>query len=255
MHAEIVRLLKQLGEASRHPLFITLVGFILTGIIGAAFTWYLNSYSTAREADRAERARTAEFEATRRTREVDAVRELIELINERRTRAMLVASAIHRQSTEAEVEDRKRAYDDVYVRWNTKIQSLTLRIREIFKAAHSEFEDYINDLNYEMTLGVRGRQRPQEEHREALLTKMDACITKAFDTYRRDKFEDKGNAVTVLNECNLDTTDQTLIDCSKTIADSLFAIVNALDPTREKIQEVIGKYEIKNVCNIPLRGS
>ena len=236
----------RLGEACRHPLVITIVGFILTGVIGAGFTWKLNSLSTA-----------SEIEAARRARAVEAVREVTDLINERRTRAMLVAFAIHRQSPGTEVEARKSAYDDVYVRWNTKAQSISLRIREIFQVlAPSDYEGYINALTNEVALGHRTptSRQAEPEHR-GLLTLMDTCITNAFDAYRRDRFEDNTAGEKVLSDCGIDEIDLSLIDCSRIIADSLFVIVNTRDPkfAEEKIRTDAA--DIKRACDSPAQSS
>ena len=97
---------ERLAEASRHPLVLTLVGFILTGILGAGLTWRLNDISRERDEER-----------TTQEHAIAAVQEIVDLINERRTRAIVLAYAI-RRSSEEETKARKAAYDDVYVRWN-----------------------------------------------------------------------------------------------------------------------------------------
>jgi hypothetical protein len=252
-----VRSLKELAEASRHPLVITIIGFILTGIGGAGFTWWLNSLSNARDVQRVAEVRRAEFEAAGRARDVEAVREVTDLINERRTRAMLVASAIHRRSSGAEIESRKAAYDDVYVRWNTKAQSISLRIREIFKAlAPSAYEGYINALTNEIALGHRtAASRQTEPQHQGLLTLMDTCITNAFDAYRRDRFEDTTDAVKVLSDCDIDEIDFRLIDCSRIIADSLFVIVNTLDQKFGEKKIRTDAADIKGACSPPSHSS
>ena len=248
-----MRLMKQLSEASRHPLAITVVGFMLTGICGAGFTWWLSSLSNTREVERAERVRRADFEAAGRARAIEAVQEVTDLINERRTRAVLVAWAIHRQSSQTEVEARKWAYDDVYVRWNTKAQSISLRIRGIFKQlAPSDYERYINALTHEVALG-HSEGRPNHE---GLLTLMDTCVTKAFDSYRQERYENKLAAEKALDECNFDAMDIKLIDCTRIIADSLYVIVNTLDDPKlveEKIRT--DSADIKGACNLPSPGS
>jgi hypothetical protein len=244
--------LKQLAELSRHPLVITIVGFMLTGVVGAGFTWWLNSLSATREAEHAERARRGELEAAERARAVEAVREVTDLINERRTRAVLVAYAIHRHSPEAEVEARKSAYDDVYVRWNTKSQSISLRIREIFKQlAPSGYEGYISALTHEVALGHQtGVNLSSKPTRQGLLTQMDTCVTGAFDAYRLDKFENTTTAEQILTDCDFDGIDLQLIECSTILADSLYVIVNTMDNPKyveEKIRT--DAKEINLACN------
>jgi hypothetical protein len=245
-----VKSLNQLAEVARHPLVITIVGFMLTGIVGAGFSWWLNSLATARETERVERARTAEFDAAGRVRAIDAVREITDLINERRTRAILVASAIYRRSSAAETEARKWAYDDVYVRWNTKSQSISLRIREIFKKlAPTEYEGYLHALTHQVALGrpLSDENRPQ---REGLLTLIDACITEGFDAYRRDKFENAASAENILNSCDVNTLNLKLIGCAYTMADSLYVIVNTLNSESTFVEEKIrtDSENIKRAC-------
>jgi hypothetical protein len=231
---------------------------MLTGIGGAGFTWWLNSLSNMREAERAERAKTAEYEAAGRSRAVEAVREITDLINERRTRAVLIAYAVHRQSSQAEIEARKLAYDDVYVRWNTKSQSISLRIREIFKQlAPSDYEGYIDALTNEVALGHRtGATLSGVSKHQGLLTLMDTCVTKAFDAYRMEKFENVTSAEEVLAECDFDAMDLQLLECTRIIADSLYVIVNTLNNSQyveEKIRT--DATAIKGACYPRTSGS
>src|ERR1051325_6027027 len=91
-----------------HPLTLTFIGFLLTGVLGTLLVKFFDNLSKERE-----------IEQTRHTRAVDAVIELSTLINDRRTRAVLVASAIVRRASSKEIEARKLAYDEAYVRWNS----------------------------------------------------------------------------------------------------------------------------------------
>jgi hypothetical protein len=246
--------LNQLSEVTRHPLVITIVGFMLTGIVGAGFTWWLHSLSSEREIERTQRERRVDFEAASRARAIEAVREVTDLINERRTRAILVASAIYRQSSQAETETRKWSYDDVYVRWNTKAQSISLRIREIFKKlAPTDYEGYLNALHHQMALGDPTPPMSDENNsrHEGLLTLIDACITDAFDAYRRDKFENATSALKILNSCNINTLNLKLIGCSNVMADSLYVIVNTLDSEPTSVDNKIrtDSVNIKAACN------
>jgi hypothetical protein len=228
------------AEASRHPLVLTLVGFILTGILGAGLTWKLNSIANGREAERAAQARAAE-----------AVREITDLINERRTRAILVAYAISRSSG-AEVQARKASYDDVYVRWNTKTQSIALRIREMLRrSSPAEYENYFNSLTVKLSLAfdTRGVSEQARPGSVALLSKLDDCITKAFDVFRKSNFENSSPAIDVLKACRVDEIDDHIINCSSIMGDSLYALVNDLHDNEQigkRIQKD-GKL-IKDAC-------
>jgi Na+/glutamate symporter len=71
---------------TRHPLTVAVVGFVLTGIIGAGFTWWLESASKAREGEREQRQKALELEAASRARAIEAVREVTDLVHERTPR-------------------------------------------------------------------------------------------------------------------------------------------------------------------------
>jgi hypothetical protein len=185
---------------------------------------------------------------------VEAVREITDLINERRTRAMLVASSIYRHAEESEIEQRKTAYDEVFVRWNSKAQSVALRIREMFKqtAPEIDYESYFNALTHETLLGSRSKS---STGKVGLLTIMDQCITDAFDRYRQDGFLDSSNAKVILSQCetgtyrlDIDALNFELIHCTIVLGDSLFFVVNTSDLPNfeEKIHE--DSKSIKDAC-------
>jgi hypothetical protein len=75
-----------------------------------------------------------EFEQLVDERGVVAIHEIADLINERRTRAVMVSSATKRHFP-AEAEARKAAYDEGYVRWNTKEDSILNEIQEFLAVA------------------------------------------------------------------------------------------------------------------------
>jgi hypothetical protein len=249
-----MKLPDSIKETLRHPLLLTIVGFLLTGIIGAGFTWWLNSLSSARDTERLRRERVATSEEATREHAVEAVREITDLINERRTRAMLVASAIYRQAEKSEVEQRKMAYDEVYVRWNTKAQSVALRIREIFKQAAPEYESYFDALTHNTLLGSRSEPLKSSDEKEGLLTIIDQCITGAFDAYRLDTFSDASSAKAILERCppkhqlSVDELNFQLINCSNVLGDSLFFVVNTLDLSNSKERIHEDSERIKAAC-------
>src|SRR4051794_22920165 len=123
----------RLAEASRHPLFVTIVGFICTGILGALLTWWLNSLSQSRER-----------QTTTRNNAIAAVSDISELLSERRVRGTLVVSSIKRGAPESEVVARKVAYDESYIRWNTKIHGDVLRVRAGLHWSRSQYQKYID---------------------------------------------------------------------------------------------------------------
>src|SRR5205823_174719 len=127
---------------------------------------------------------------------------------------------------------------DVYVRWNTKAQSISLRIREIFKKqAETDYEIYLNALTHQTALNPATEENKGQD--KGLLTLIDACVTNAFDVYRRDKFETTVNATKLLDKCNMDGLNSQTIICSNILADSLFLVVNTLDDP--KLEDKIRK--------------
>jgi hypothetical protein len=59
-----------------------------------------------------------------------------------RTRGNMLASAILRSASMDEVKDRKKSYDDIFVRYNATLQSNMFRLREIFRTGDfTTFED------------------------------------------------------------------------------------------------------------------
>lgn len=229
---------------------VTVVGFILTGILGAVFTWKLNSIATEHEDARAEQTKQAELLAATHDRAVEAVRQIIDLINERRTRAVLVAYSIRREASQKEVEDRKKAYDEIYVRWNTKSQSIDLQIRELFKQiAPSDYERYVDSLTFRVSPVANGNEM---NYKPGLLSILDKCVTDAFDAYRKENFQQNKMAMEIIYTCNIDEIDSSIMACSQTMGESLFAIVSG-QLKREEIDRKIGRDRdrIKAVCETP----
>src|ERR1700732_657922 len=68
----------RLAEGSPHPLVVTLVGFLCTGILGGYLTWWLNS-----------RAHLEDIETSIRNNAIAAVSDISELVSERRARGEL----------------------------------------------------------------------------------------------------------------------------------------------------------------------
>src|SRR5437667_7144631 len=96
----------RLAEASRHPLVLTLVGFICTGILGGLLTYWLNSLAQIQERER-----------STRNNAIASVTDISELLAERRVRGTLVVSSIRRGAPESEIVGRKNGYDKTYIRW------------------------------------------------------------------------------------------------------------------------------------------
>jgi hypothetical protein len=219
---------KQLQRWIRHPLTIAIVGFLLTGILGALFTQWLDSRAKRLEAEHVRQSRQLELEAAAHARAVEAVIELANLINERRTRAVLVGSAIYRHSTSKEIEARKWAYDDIYVRWNTKLDGLLLSIRDqIFRqVGNRDYETYIQALTHQMNLG-KADNKWNAPWQVGYLTLMDDCVTDAFDAFEhQSNVNYESEAIAALDRCHFNEMNLKLLRCSGTMLESLYAVVN-----------------------------
>jgi hypothetical protein len=128
---EVQRKLKS-RDLAKHPLAPTLVGFTLTGIIGAGISYWWQSYQNGREYTlniqqiALERGRLA-VERRRKN-----IMDITELLYERRTWASLVVSSLRRSAAGIdELEERKNVYDHVYVRWNSNLQNNLFTLREM----------------------------------------------------------------------------------------------------------------------------
>jgi hypothetical protein len=211
---------KKIGRFAGHPMCVTLVGFLLTGIGGAVFTTWLQNG-----------ARDRDLLAASQTHGIEAIHEIIDLINERRTRSVMLRYAIKRNSP-VEAEARKASYDDVYVRWNTKEQGIRLRIQEfIGNVAPDDYKSYILSVTTALT-STYGQTslNPAPDHSRdpGLLTQMDTCVTNAYDDYRATQFKATDTAEQTLVKCGFDHLDDQLIDCTTALADSLYGIIGDL---------------------------
>jgi hypothetical protein len=244
--------LQKLDAGLRHPLTLTIVGFFLTGMLGTYITTLLHNTEAERAATEA-----------RRERGIAAIHEIADLVNERRTRAVMVSSAIKRHSP-AEAEVRKAAYDDVYTRWNTKEDSILNQIQEFLKfAVPRGNRDYINNyaqsfrlaLTSDYAPGAREGGQRADRSQGGLLSQMDDCITNAFDDYRRSKFDDPEPAKATLLACKFSELDDRMIDCTHMLTEQLYDIINHLgDADRTRSTEDPFKkniWEIQGGCKLP----
>ncbi|MBY8974340.1 hypothetical protein KHP62_00880 [Rhodobacteraceae bacterium NNCM2] len=151
----------------RHPLMITLVGFLLTTVIGSFYDGQLKEREDKRLSD----AREVE---TARRHEAEAMRDLrsfVQLAYERQVRTDLVRSAIARGMQE-EAIPRKKVYDEIYTSWNIELYPRLLNLRSLV-----------------------GRDLDHSPYEKALETtvlpsfsRSDACLTVAYDAAFRAGF-------------------------------------------------------------------
>lgn len=195
------------GHWSRRPTFIALLSFVLSGVIASLIGYGL---ALRAEADRA-------AEADRRLR-IAAARDFAELIGERRTRAALVASALRRRADTDELRHRKRAYDEAYLRWNVRIQSAMLQVRELVDAPdYSRIETVIEER-----LVVR------------LLSPADACLTDGYDA----AIAGRGGAA-AWDGCEGDRLRRQTRICGVAITDAIHALSRATLSEDQAIRRIV----------------
>jgi hypothetical protein len=209
-------------NVSRHPLFLALIGFALTGILGGYLTYWFNYQN-----------QTHEFESSTRNNAIAAVSDMSDLVNERRERAALVISAIRRTAPESEINARKLAYDEAYIRWNAKMPGDLLRIRAGLGLLYrSSYERYIDGLtNFNILLYGTDASKllhgQQIQPNPGLLSIMDTCLTQASDAYRLDSFKISPATLAIISNCKFYKAYSQTISCFSMISESLYSAVES----------------------------
>src|SRR5260370_321173 len=187
----------RLARIAGHPLTITAVGFLLTGIIG---TYFSNRYSDGqRDHDRflqLTEARRAAIQAFART------------LYERRGRADMLASSLRRGAPSEELEYRKRSYDESYVQWERDLQANLFMIRSAIES--EEYTDLEGYVEFQLV---------------PILRAIDTCITAAYD--RRTHGADPKPTLDVCNVGGLLSRSR---DCAYAVTDQLFRLAVRTSP-------------------------
>jgi hypothetical protein len=211
---------------------LTLLGFLLTGVAATAFSKWLDNLS-----------KTREFEAASLQRATDSLKSVTEILYERRIRARYVQSSIRRNASIDELKDRKKAYDDIVIRYNTELQSNSFRIREMFRG--DNYGIFHKFLLVDIT---------------NLFRRLDDCATSAYDAATSSNENKRGTAVTILTNCyqddaqrniSFDALEDALGYCTYAYADALFTIVQNAQgvPYSAEISDE-DKYEIQQKCQL-----
>ncbi len=126
--ASPLRLLREAGLTRYNLIVFAMFTAVLNGLVTASVgAWLGQTY--------------ANFLSRR-----EAVQGLSDLVYERRARAGLVVSSLRRSADLDELRHRKRAYDDVFVEWNKRIQANILRVRDLVgQRSASSFEAVLQD--------------------------------------------------------------------------------------------------------------
>lgn len=166
----------------RHPLMITLFGFLLTTVIGSFYDGRLKE----REETRLEDARKVETARAEEAEAMGDLRAFVQMGYERQVRTDLVRSAIGRGMAEEAVR-RKKTYDEIYTRWNVEIYPRLLNLRSL------SGQDLVQ-TPYE---------RAVEEAVLPSFGRSDSCLTIAYDTgFRADfPFPAPNDAIRATGKC------------------------------------------------------
>lgn len=147
----------------------------------------------------------------------ESIQGLSDLLYERRARAGLVVSSLRRNAELDELRHRKRAYDDVFVEWNKRIQNNLLQIRDLIGA---------ND--------AAGFERVLQDSLVPALTQMDGCLTRGYDLRIAGK-----DPVPTIEECGFQSLHLFTLDCAKGLTDELFTLTRLnLSPFGNSRREV-----------------
>jgi hypothetical protein len=179
-------------ELTRHPLTVVLVAFVLSGVLGTLFSnWISGRQSEIEQLRLAAESRKA------------AVQNLSRYVYERRARAEMLASSFRRGASKDEIRERKKSYDETYVKWNSNHQANLFLVRDVLQEdQYSYFEQVVEFL-------LVGQ----------IFAPLDRCLTLAYDAALRD---DDPNAI--LNSCEVGKLLQQALDCGYAITDELYKL-------------------------------
>ena len=207
-------LLRSARLTRRQLIAFALVSAVLNGIVTACVgTWLAQTYAT---------------QQSRRK----SVETLAHLIYDRRTRAGMVVSSMHRNAPLEEIQYRKRAYDEAYVDWNKNVLLNLFAIREVagdlkFATLVKAFEDELVDS----------------------MADVDRCLTQAYD--HKLKGED---VAPLLEACHMATMHQFVLDCGATFTDELYKLTRiTFSPFSHALEERkrLADANIKANCTRP----
>lgn len=210
---------------STNPAAVAVLGFALTGILGTYFVHQLDDYAKQREEETASRRRAFE-----------AVRDISELFYERRVRSVMYASALEHGAREAEVTPAKKAYEDVFTRWNAKLQSNTFQIREITG-----------------NVGSQKRSSLEEQflqYLQPLLDETNRCVYRAYLASVSDGYNGAKNAEKILTECSpakqvpgrlpvsIDRLHAAISECGYVFVNALYTSIHLSTDLRAKAEQI-----------------
>lgn len=193
-------------ELLRHPLIVVLVSFVLSGIIAGSFTHWLSSSQSEREQRR----------LLMQNRKA-AVQRLSTFVYERRARAEMLASSFRRAAPIEEVKERKRLYDDAYVKWNANHQANLFLVRDVLEEKdYSYFESVV-----EFTLVGK------------VFAPLDACLTRAYDAAIKGD-----DPVALIDDCDARRLLQEALDCGYAVSNELYRLSGSVGTRADAEAEI-----------------
>jgi hypothetical protein len=200
----------------RQLILFTLVSAVLNGLVTASIgAWLAQTYARAQQRQ-------------------EAVKQMSNLVYERRTRAGMVVSSLRRLADTDELRHRKRLYDEVYVDWNKNVRHNLFVIRDVMGAkALSAFEqDFEELLIHPMSL-------------------IDNCLTKAYDLKLAGT-----DPLPVLEACQMPMLHQLVLDCGATFTNEVYKLTRpSFLPSWQRAeaedQQELARARIKRGCTKP----
>lgn len=192
--ASPLRLLREAALTRQNLIVFALITATLNGLVTASVgAWLAQTYSS--------------FQARRAS-----AQSIADLVYERRTRGGMVVSSLRRGAELDELRFRKRAYDEVFVEWNKRIQNNVLQIREMIGAMESTM-----------------LEQQMQELLVPALTEMDACLTKGYDVRLAGQ-----DPMPIIEGCRYAGLHQFTLDCAKGFTDELYRL------TRLSFSPIVG---------------
>jgi hypothetical protein len=192
--ASPLRLLREASLTRSNLIVFALITAALNGIVTASVgAWLAQTYSS--------------FQARRAS-----AQSIADLVYERRTRGGMVVSSLRRGAELEELRFRKRAYDEVFVEWNKRIQNNVLQIREMIGAVEATM-----------------LEQQMQELLVPALTEMDVCLTKGYDVRLAGQ-----DPLPIIEGCRYAGLHQFTLDCAKGFTDELYRL------TRLSFSPIVG---------------
>lgn len=165
----------RITAALRHPITLTLVGFLLTSIVGTLVSQAI--------ADRAQRD-------AERVAALEAVRTFASAAAELRVQQGVFEAALRRDVRRSELANLKTGYETAFVQWNSERYKSYLSIRSFFGFTYSNFAEQLisrtvhQDFRAVNACLIRtydwvltGPAEISEGRAAAVTTFIDACLT------------------------------------------------------------------------------